>query len=132
LLAFKYYGGLSQDEAILLSWKSSSPYLAANWGQNDAGNQNAGPCGWPRVGCGAWQGETRVTFLDLSSLNLTGPVPAQIPGLSALTSLSFASNNLTGSIPPEIGNCSNLQVLHNSKSGTVSHVIYSKVMFMVS
>ncbi|KAG0600261.1 hypothetical protein M758_11G019500 [Ceratodon purpureus] len=113
LLAFNYSRGrLSQDEAILLSWKSSSPFLTAYWGQNDERDRNSGPCDWPRVGCGEWQGELRVTVLNLTSINLTGPVPAQISSLSALTFLSLSSNNLTGNIPPEIGDCFNLKELN--------------------
>lgn len=126
LLPFNYSRGLSQDETILLSWKISSPYLNANWGQNDEGYRRSGPCSWPRVGCGDWFGEERVTVLDLASVNLTGPVPAQISGLSALTVLSFASNSLTGSIPSDIGNCINLKVLQ------IQHTLVQSVRWVVS
>ena len=105
-LAFNLSSGLSQDESVLLSWRSSSAYLNATWIENSA----SGPCNWPGVRCGTWRGETRVTVVNLTSLNLTGGVPRRISNLSALTSLSFASNSLTGTIPREIGSCSNLQV----------------------
>ncbi|KAG0608976.1 hypothetical protein M758_8G148300 [Ceratodon purpureus] len=116
--AFNLSSGLSRDESVLLSWRTNSAYLNANWVENNA----SGPCNWPGVRCGAWQGETRVTVVNLTSVNLTGAVPGRISNLSALTSLSFAFNGLTGTIPREIANCSNLQVLnltHNRLGGSI-------------
>ncbi len=43
---------------------------------------------------------------------LTGPIPAELVGLSSLVSLDLSVNQLTGAISPELGNLSNLQVLN--------------------
>lgn len=75
--------GLSQDETILLSWRNSSAYLSANWIQQN-GRGSDGVCSWLGIGCGEWRGENRVTAVNLPSLNLTGPLPPRISGLSAL------------------------------------------------
>jgi len=49
--------------------------------------------------------------LDLSLLELTGPIPPEIGYLTNLTSLTLFYNQLTGEIPPEIGNLTNLTTL---------------------
>ena len=67
---------------------------------------------------GAWDGVVlggspqRVTGLRMANLNLTGPIPPELGGLTGLTRLSLYSDGLTGAIPPELGNLSNLEGLH--------------------
>ena len=85
-------------------------------------NGTGGP-GWTRSDnwltdspLGSWYGvsvdaEGRVVDVDLSSNNLTGPIPPELGNLANLTSLTFDSNNFTGPIPPELGNLANLRRL---------------------
>ena len=65
-----------------------------------------------------WDGVTvggrprRVTALDLSENQLTGPIPTELGGLVNLEELSLWGNQLTGPIPTELGGLVNLEVLH--------------------
>ena len=63
----------------------------------------------------AWYGITvsdgRVTKLDLSVNELTGPIPAELGDLSRLTWLYLYSNQLTGPIPAELGDLPSLEYL---------------------
>jgi len=54
----------------------------------------------------------RVTELNLSYNNLTGPIPSELGQLTSLELLRLDSNPLTGAIPPELGNLRNLKVLY--------------------
>lgn len=110
--------GLSWDESILLSWRNSSNDLKALWIEN----QDSGPCDWRGVTCGYWRGETRVTGVNVASLNFTGAIPKRISTLAALNSLSFASNKLSGSIPPDIGSCVNLKELNLTDNLLTGHI----------
>ena len=65
---------------------------------------------------GDWYGVTtdtagRVTELDLSWNELTGPIPAALGDLTNLESLFLGSNRLTGPIPSSLGRLSNLRWL---------------------
>ncbi len=55
----------------------------------------------------------RVTGVDLSRVsdNLTGSIPPELAGLSALESLVLSFNRLTGTIPSRLGELSNLRDL---------------------
>ncbi|KAG8096906.1 hypothetical protein GUJ93_ZPchr0013g36524 [Zizania palustris] len=82
-----------------------SGYLSAHWTPDTA------LCTWPRLSCDA-EG-SRVVSLDLSGLNLSGPIPAAaLSSLSRLQSLNL-SNNILNSTFPEglIGTLKNLRVL---------------------
>ena len=61
--------------------------------------------------------------LDLSSNNMTGPIPPQLGNnLHNLEILSLFENSLNGTIPPSLGNLSNLSELllySNDLSGTI-------------
>ena len=64
----------------------------------------------------------RVTGLNLSSNNLSGPIPAELGSLANLTSLDLGSNNLSGPIPSELGQLANLRTLQlasNNLSGPI-------------
>ena len=53
----------------------------------------------------------RVTVLDLSENQLTGPIPAALGDLTNLERLDLSDNELTGPIPAELGGLSNLEWL---------------------
>ena len=55
--------------------------------------------------------ENRVTNLNLFGLGLSGTIPAELEGLTALRGLSLGGNELTGQMPPQLGNLSNLEHL---------------------
>ena len=63
-----------------------------------------------------------LTRLDLSQNHITGPIPAQIGRLARLTELYLNSNELSGHIPVELGGLSELQILYlfgNSLTGRI-------------
>ena len=71
------------------------------------------------VPVGEWSGVTtdgdgRVTRLNLSDKNLTGPLPPELGTMAHLEILQLNNNNLTGSIPPELGALTNLRILYLS------------------
>ena len=71
---------------------------------------------------GSWGGVTvtsgRVTQLDLSGNNLSGPLPAALAELSALTDLDLSDNSgLTGNLPASLGNLKALTSLNTSGTG---------------
>ncbi|XP_020156974.1 uncharacterized protein [Aegilops tauschii subsp. strangulata] len=117
-----------------------SGYLSAHW-------TPATPlCSWPRLSCDA--AGSRVISLDLSALNLTGPIPAAalssvphlrslnlsnnlfnstfpdglIASLTDIRVLDLYNNNLTGPLPAALPNLTNLVHLHlggNFFSGSI-------------
>ena len=52
---------------------------------------------------------TAVLFLDLSSNNLAGTIPAQVADLQNLQQLNLGNNSITGQIPTALGGMSNLK-----------------------
>ncbi len=63
-----------------------------------------------------------MTAIDLSSNQLSGPIPAKLGDLSSLEELWLYSNELIGPIPAELGDLSNLEVLYlggNQLSGCI-------------
>ena len=70
---------------------------------------------------GEWFGvitdsDGRVTELNLSGNQLTGPIPAELGNLTNLEHLDLSGNQLTGPIPAELDNLTNLS--GNQLSGT--------------
>ena len=64
----------------------------------------------------------RVVGLDLGYNGLSGPIPAEVGGLSNLERLNLGGNDLSGPIPPELGDLSNLGSLYlegNDLSGAI-------------
>ncbi|MYB06634.1 MAG: hypothetical protein F4Y24_09810 [Gemmatimonadetes bacterium] len=56
-------------------------------------------------------GLTGLESLDLSINRLSGPIPVELAQLGRLSDLSFSINELSGPIPPELSNLANLQSL---------------------
>ncbi|XP_050271512.1 probable leucine-rich repeat receptor-like protein kinase At1g35710 [Quercus robur] len=65
---------------------------------------------------------SKLTFLSLSSNNLTGHFPLFLTNLTQLASLFIYQNLINGPIPEELGNLKNLQVLdlsYNKLTGSI-------------
>ncbi|KAG0552050.1 hypothetical protein BDA96_01G475300 [Sorghum bicolor] len=135
----------SPDAAALLNLSAAladpSGYLSTHWTPDTA------LCSWPRVSCDAT--DTRVISLDLSGLNLSGPIPAAalsslphlqslnlsnnilnstafpdeiIASLKSLRVLDLYNNNLTGPLPAALPNLTDLVHVHlggNFFSGSI-------------
>ncbi|CAN6320822.1 unnamed protein product [Urochloa humidicola] len=89
----------SPDAAALLNLSEAltdpSGYLATHWTPDTL------PCSWPRVSCNA--AGRRVTSLDLSGLNLSGPIPAAaLSSLPLLQTLNLSNNILNSTFPDEL------------------------------
>ena len=86
----------------------------ANWANNENWLSTAVPIG-------LWYGVTtdvsgRVTALDLSENQLTGPIPPGLGSLANLEELRLRDNQLTGPIPTELVNLTNLEGLHLTRN----------------
>ena len=78
------------------------------------------------VAVGDWVGVTvagdRVSGLDLSGVEIGGPLAAELGGLSMLSELDLSGNSLSGPVPAQLGSLSMLSELDlsgNSLSGPV-------------
>ncbi|XP_042757653.2 LRR receptor-like serine/threonine-protein kinase EFR [Lactuca sativa] len=120
------------DKQALISIKSQTfthpPEALATWDP-----ASSSPCNWTRVLCDDRNG--RVVGLDLSSLQITGPVSPFIGNLSFLRSLHLQNNQFYGILPETITNLFSLQVLNvsfNRIQGTIpaniSHCIDLRVV----
>ncbi|XP_019058640.1 PREDICTED: probable LRR receptor-like serine/threonine-protein kinase At1g34110 [Tarenaya hassleriana] len=118
---------LSPDGQALLPLKRSSSDFSS-WDPQDQI-----PCSWHGITCSADNKVISVSlpdtflnlssipsdlsslsslqFLNLSSTNLSGPIPPSFGKLTHLRLLDLSSNSLSGPIPPELGHLSSLQFL---------------------
>ncbi|CAI0459518.1 unnamed protein product [Linum tenue] len=148
LLSSKFSHGVQSDIDCLRSIRESLQdpfnYLSATWNFNN--NTEGFICKFTGVDC--WhpdenkvlnihlsdmglKGEfprglqncTSITGLDLSSNELSGPIPDNIASIvTFITSLDLSGNKLTGSIPSNLSFCSYLNVLkldHNQLTGQI-------------
>ncbi|XP_071709961.1 uncharacterized protein [Rutidosis leptorrhynchoides] len=125
-----YALSINTDKQALISIKSqiiTQPSDAlSTW------DQNSSPCNWTRVVCG--DRGTRVIGLDLSKLQLTGPISHHIGNLSFLRSLQLQENQFIGTLPETITNLFRLQVLNissNNIQGTIPQNISRCVQLRV-
>lgn len=96
-----------ESEALLALKASMNDPLQhlVEWKEGDVS-----PCSWTGVGCGG----SSVTSLNLSNMNLSGVVSAEIANLRSLVNVSLDCNNFTGNLPVEIATLTNLQYLNVS------------------
>ena len=126
-------GGLSATQPIAVSVGASAGpqndrevlevLYDSTWGESWTNRRN-----WKTsTPLGDWYGVTtdtagRVTELDLSGNELTGPVPAALGDLELLQILNLGGNALTGPIADELGRLENLKQLdlrNNALTGPV-------------
>ncbi|KAK8970417.1 putative receptor-like protein kinase [Platanthera guangdongensis] len=107
----------SADRLALLQFKS---LLSDPTGALSTWNSSIHFCQWSGITCSI--GDSRVTEIELNSLQLGGPIPPAIFNLSSLEILSLENNNFIGPIPDEIDRLShlwNLSLSYNSLSGKI-------------
>lgn len=99
---------------VALKGGMNDPLLhLADWNVNGS----TSPCSWTGVACG---NASFVVSLNLSNMNLSGVVSAELANLKHLVNVSLDRNNFTGNLPAEIVTLSQLQYLNvstNSFSG---------------
>ncbi|KAJ4752193.1 Leucine-rich receptor-like protein kinase family protein [Rhynchospora pubera] len=111
------------DQQILFLIKSqlSDPLRAlASWS-----NESTTFCQWQGVRC---NNQTRVTTLDLDSLQLTGPLSPYIANLTFLQTINLPGNHFFGRISLDFGQLSRLQYLNlssNSLEGEIPAMLFS-------
>lgn len=54
---------------------------------------------WKGIGCNNTSSSNRISEIDLSGMNLTGPVPEHIGKLTSLVNMSLDNNHLNGALP---------------------------------
>ncbi|KAJ7519441.1 hypothetical protein O6H91_20G038700 [Diphasiastrum complanatum] len=102
----------SPEVSILLDLQNSlvDPHdLLDNWNSSDLL-----PCEWTGVSCNNATG--LVTALDLSDMDLEGPVPQGVCQLQNLTFLNLGNNYLSGQFPQKLLECTRLIYLNVSQN----------------
>lgn len=115
LLAGRYVVGDSSDtdKQVLLGLKS----FLEDQNHVDRGKytkwipESSSHCNWPGISC---NNISRVTGVDLSSINISGDIYGNFSALTALTSLDLSGNSLNGPVPADLGLCKNLKFLNMS------------------
>ena len=100
----QYTGG--HDRAVLVELYNSTD--GANWINNENWLTDAPIHEWHGV---TTDMNGRVSILELSGNNLTGPIPPELGSLTYLIHLFLYGNKLTGPIPSELGQLTRLQYL---------------------
>jgi len=110
-------------------------FLGVPWDftKNSGGEYTVDPCplaageNFQGVNCAscasdALPGTCNVTNLRLLALNMVGPLPGELGGLTGLNNIFMNNNHLTGTIPDALSSLTSLQgfsVLNNSMTGTL-------------
>ncbi|KAH6558234.1 hypothetical protein KP509_1Z073000 [Ceratopteris richardii] len=99
--------GKSTSSSNELSEAESLRAIMKAWNLSSLSWQGDNPCdGWQRIGC---DNNSRVTFLNLSNMGITGPIPEELGNLIHLTYL-------------DLGNARNSSLPYNQISGGLSAV----------
>ncbi|KAL5720499.1 hypothetical protein ACHQM5_013166 [Ranunculus cassubicifolius] len=125
--------GDETDKLSLLAFKSrltENPQNAlSSW------NDSLHVCQWEGITCG--RRHRRVTFLDLHSKGLGGPISPHIGNLSFLRKIEFYNNSFHGDIPQELDRLFRLERLSVGRNslvgeipGNISHCSDLKVLLL--
>jgi hypothetical protein len=100
---------IHDDRKSLLKFK----FLIANDPQHSMANWSpANPlCNWTGITCTRHHEMNRVIALNLTAMDLRGPISPSLGNLSFLRSLDLSDNALHGDIPPQLGRLFRLRVL---------------------
>ena len=113
---------VEQDRAVLIALYEATD--GDNWYHNTNWLVSTYPLDqWDGVDT---DDEGRVTSLDLSSNNLTRPIPEALGQLNNLQALDLRYNDLAGEIPQALGQLNNLQVLdlgYNDLTGPIPETL---------
>eukprot|EP00257_Ricinus_communis_P008017 XP_002525187.2 probable LRR receptor-like serine/threonine-protein kinase At1g67720 [Ricinus communis] len=85
-----------------------SLYTSTDWAQE--GGDPCLPVPWSWLQCNS-DARPRIIKISLSSKNLTGNIPSDLPKLKGLAELWLDGNSLTGPIPDFTG-CTDLEIIH--------------------
>eukprot|EP01018_Ginkgo_biloba_P023837 Gb_27192 [translate_table: standard] len=104
----KFSINVSGDISVLISMKTAMAPYSSSYLQSWAVSNSSSHCSWTGVRCDRFG---RVIALDISNMNISGPVPSQITNLSALRFLNMSNNIFNGSLPANIWKLKNLEHL---------------------
>ncbi|KAL5720492.1 hypothetical protein ACHQM5_013159 [Ranunculus cassubicifolius] len=133
--SFSLASKVSGDETDKLSLLAFKSQLTEN-PQNalKSWNDSLHVCQWEGITCG--RRHRRVTFLDLRSKGLGGPISPHIGNLSFLRKIMIFNNSFHGDIPHELGRLFRLETLSLGRNslvgeipGNISHC--SKLRFLL-
>ncbi|KAJ7544661.1 hypothetical protein O6H91_09G088000 [Diphasiastrum complanatum] len=108
--------GLSPDGLALLSLKKS--FVDARGRLDDWLESDSTPCWWTGVSCDDLDA---VIGLNLSAMDLSGELSADVGRLVSLVNLTIAQNNLTGNLPGEMSALGGLRLLNISHNNFSNH-----------
>ena len=109
--------GGGNDRAALMALYNATD--GANWSKSDNWGTDAPLDQWYGV---TVDSDGRVSWLNLTDNQLSGPIPAQLGNLANLLALRLNENQLSGPIPAQLGNLTNLVTLflyENRLSGPI-------------
>ncbi len=109
-------GGVPAEKAILETFYDATG--GTSWTNQAGWKVNEDACTWYGITCH----DGHVIQIDLRNNHLSGPIPADLGGLTGLLSLRLNNNQISGLIPAELGNLTNLYRLslyYNQLSGPI-------------
>ncbi|XP_022722651.1 receptor-like protein kinase 2 [Durio zibethinus] len=107
----------NHEASILYSWLNSSPTphsSFSNWN-----NLDSNPCNWTYITCSP---QGFVTDINIHSVPLEVPFPANLSAFHSLKTLVIYDANLTGTIPVDIGYCTELAIINLSSNSLVGSI----------
>jgi hypothetical protein len=103
-------GAVGEGELLLRIKRAwGDPPVLAAW--SAAPSATGAHCRWPYVGCDL---AGQVRRLTLASINVTGPIPDAVGGLSALAHLDLSGNSIIGMFQTALYRCGSLRYLNLS------------------